>query len=91
MTFRIILELDSERKKAGDMLNTALQAIPEGFAIFDKDERSSSSMKPIAGFCGAAGPGLHVGMTAEEILVAVYEAGNYPLAAGRIAARPKPG
>ncbi|MBP1856939.1 PAS domain S-box protein [Rhizobium herbae] len=73
-----ILALDRERKKTVDMLNAAVQAIPEGFAIFDKDEKLLVFNEAYRRILGAAGAGLHIGMTAEEILVAVYEAGNYP-------------
>lgn len=73
-----ILELDRERKKTADMLNAALQAIPEGFAIFDRDEKIVVFNEAYRRILGAAGQRLHVGMTAKDILVAVYEAGNYP-------------
>jgi PAS domain S-box-containing protein len=72
------LELDRERRKAGEILDTALQAIPEGFAIFDADERIIVYNDAYKKICGAAGPKLKVGMTAEEIMLAVYEVGYYP-------------
>lgn len=74
------LHMDEERRKAGDILNTALQAIPEGFAIFDRNEGLLVFNDAYRRVCGPVGPSLHIGMTAEEILTAVYEAGNYPLA-----------
>ncbi|WP_426236316.1 PAS domain S-box protein [Pararhizobium sp. DWP1-1-3] len=72
------LELDRERRKAGEILDTALQAIPEGFAIFDADERIIVYNDAYKRICGAAGPRLKIGMTAEEIMLAVYEVGYYP-------------
>jgi PAS domain S-box-containing protein len=72
------LELDRERRKAGEILDTALQAIPEGFAIFDVDERIIVYNDAYKQICGAAGPNLKIGMTAEEIMTAVYKAGHYP-------------
>ncbi|WP_455271566.1 PAS domain-containing protein [Rhizobium herbae] len=74
------LELDRERKKAGEILNTALQAIPEGFVIFDKDERILIFNDAYRRICGPAAPKIQVGMSAEEVMIAVYEAGHYPLA-----------
>lgn len=74
------LHMDEERRRAGDILNTALQAIPEGFAIFDRNEGLLVFNDAYRRVCGPAGPSLHIGMTAQEILTAVYEAGNYPLA-----------
>jgi PAS domain S-box-containing protein len=73
-----ILALDRERKKTADMLNAAIQAIPEGFAIFDRHEKLIAFNEAYRRILGTAGEGLQTGMTAEEILVAVYEAGNYP-------------
>lgn len=72
------LELDRERKKASEILDTALQAIPEGFAIFDANERIIVYNDAYKQICGAAGSRLKIGMTAEEIVTAVYEAGFYP-------------
>jgi PAS domain S-box-containing protein len=72
------LELDRERRKAGEILNTALQAIPEGFAIFDAEERIIVYNDAYRRICGAAGPKLKIGMTAEEIMLSVYEVGYYP-------------
>ncbi len=72
------LALDRERRKAGEILDTALQAIPEGFAIFDRDERIIVYNDAYKRICGAAGPRLKIGMTAEEIMTAVYEVGYYP-------------
>jgi len=73
-----ILELDRERKKTAGMLHAALQAIPEGVAIFDRHEKLIAFNEAYRRILGAAGQGLQAGMTAEEVLVAVYEAGNYP-------------
>lgn len=72
------LELDRQRHKAGEILDTALQAIPEGFAIFDADERIIVYNDAYTRICGAAGPHLKIGMNAEEIMIAIYEAGYYP-------------
>lgn len=72
------LELDRERRKAGEILDTALQAIPEGFAIFDPDERLIVYNDAYKQICGPAGPRLKIGMTAKEIITAVYEMGYYP-------------
>ncbi|WP_428428811.1 PAS domain S-box protein [Pararhizobium sp.] len=72
------LELYRERRKASEILDTALQAIPEGFAIFDADERIIVYNDAYKRICGAAGPHLKIGMTAEEIMLAVYEVGYYP-------------
>ena len=72
------LELDRERRKASEILDTALQAIPEGFAIFDAEERIIVYNDAYRRICGAAGPSLKIGMTAEEIMLAVYEVGYYP-------------
>lgn len=72
------LELDRERRKTGEILDTALQAIPEGFAIFDANERIVVYNDAYKRICGAAGPHLTIGMTAEEIMTAVHEAGHYP-------------
>ncbi len=74
------LHLDEERRKSDGILNTALQAIPEGFAIFDSSERLIVYNDAYRKVCGPAGPLLHVGMTAQDIMTAVYEAGHYPLA-----------
>ncbi|KQY14451.1 PAS domain-containing sensor histidine kinase [Rhizobium sp. Root482] len=73
-----LLELDAQRRKAAETLDTALQAIPEGFAIFDKDERLLVYNDAYRRICGAAGEHLHVGMTAEAIMQAAHLAGNYP-------------
>lgn len=73
-----LLELDRERKKTADMFDAGLQAIPEGFAIFDGQEKLIAFNEAYRRILGTAGHGLQAGMTAEEILVAVYEAGNYP-------------
>ncbi|KQY20964.1 PAS domain S-box protein [Rhizobium sp. Root483D2] len=74
------LEPHRAHRTAGDILETALQAIPEGFAIFDRDERIIIYNDAYRQICGAAGPRLKIGMTAEEIVLAVYEVGYYPSA-----------
>ncbi|OBZ92441.1 hypothetical protein ADU59_27305 [Pararhizobium polonicum] len=73
-----ILALDRERKKTADMLNAALQAIPEGFAIFDGHEKIIAFNEAYRRMLGTAGHGLQAGMTAQEILVAVHESGSDP-------------
>lgn len=73
-----LLELDRERKKTADIFDAGLQAIPEGFAIFDRQEKLIAFNEAYRRILGTAGHGLHAGMTAEEILISVYEAGNYP-------------
>lgn len=73
-----LLELDRERKKTAEMFDAGLQAIPEGFAIFDGQEKLIAFNEAYRRVLGTAGHRLQAGMTAEEILVAVYEAGNYP-------------
>ncbi|HTO31296.1 MAG TPA: PAS domain S-box protein [Pararhizobium sp.] len=74
------LHLAEERRQAGDILNTALQAIPEGFAIFDRNETLIVYNDAYRKVCGPVGAALRVGMTAQEIVTAVYESGSYPLA-----------
>jgi PAS domain S-box-containing protein len=41
-----LLELDRARRKTAEMFDAALQAIPEGFAIFDSQEKLLPSTKP---------------------------------------------
>lgn len=75
-----LLELDAQRLKAAEILDTALQAIPEGFAIFDRNERLLVYNDAYRRVCGPAGDLLHVGMTAEAIMQSIHLAGHYPLA-----------
>ncbi|MBW9062032.1 PAS domain S-box protein [Rhizobium herbae] len=73
-----LLELDRARRKTAEMFDAALQAIPEGFAIFDSQEKLIAFNEAYRRILGKAGDGLQMGMSAEEILVAVHDAGNYP-------------
>ncbi|OJF93335.1 PAS domain-containing sensor histidine kinase [Pararhizobium antarcticum] len=73
-----ILKLDKARRNARKILDTALGAIPEGFAIFDSEERLMVYNEAYRRVCGPAGPFLHLGMTAADIIRIAYEGGHYP-------------
>lgn len=73
------LELDRQRKRAADIMNAALQAIPEGFAIFDADERLVVFNEGYRQICGNAGASVEIGMSIEDIIGLVYQAGHQPL------------
>jgi len=73
-----MLKLDKARRNARKILDTALAAIPEGFAIFDREERLLVYNEAYRRVCGPAGPFLHLGMTASEIITIAYEGGYYP-------------
>ncbi|MBD9487782.1 MULTISPECIES: ATP-binding protein [unclassified Ensifer] len=67
-----------ERQRASDMLDAAFDVMPEGFAIFDAEERLLVYNRAYVTICGPAGPLLHPGMTAEEILLLAQKEGHYP-------------
>ncbi|WEZ83387.1 PAS domain S-box protein [Rhizobium sp. 32-5/1] len=73
-----MLKLDKARRDAREILDTALAAIPEGFAIFDRNERLLVFNEAYRRVCGPAGPILQLGMTAEDIIRIAYEGGHYP-------------
>lgn len=73
-----ILKLDKARRDAREILDTALAAIPEGFAIFDREERLLVFNEAYRRVCGPAGPVLRLGMKAEEIMRIAYEGDHYP-------------
>ncbi|UTV38217.1 PAS domain S-box protein [Ensifer adhaerens] len=73
-----LTEAVSERQKASEMLNAALEAMPEGFAIFDREERLVVYNRAYQAICGPAGPALKPGITAEEILLLARQGGHYP-------------
>lgn len=67
-----------ERQQASDMLDAALDVMPEGFAIFDPEERLLVYNRAYVTICGPAGPLLRPGITAEEILLLAQKEGHYP-------------
>lgn len=67
-----------ERQQASDMLDAALDVMPEGFAIFDAEERLLVYNRAYVAICGPAGPLLRPGITAEEILLLAQKDGHYP-------------
>ncbi|MCF3643238.1 PAS domain S-box protein, partial [Rhizobium sp. TRM95111] len=71
------LRLDEERRRAIERLDTALETITEGFAIFDRDERLVLFNSAYRRLCGGAGPHIEKGMTAEEIMHIAYDSGGY--------------
>ena len=73
-----LTEAVSERQKASEMLNAALEAMPEGFAIFDREERLVVYNRAYQAICGPAGQALKPGITAEEILLLARQGGHYP-------------
>ncbi len=73
-----ILKLDKARQDASKILDTALAAIPEGFAIFDHEERLLVYNEAYRRVCGPAGPFLRLGMPAEEIIQIAFAGGHYP-------------
>lgn len=73
-----LAEAVSERQKATEMLDAALEAMPEGFAIFDREERLIVYNRAYQAICGPAGPALKPGITAEEILLLARQGGHYP-------------
>ena len=73
-----LTEAVSERQKASEMLNAALEAMPEGFAIFDRQERLVVYNRAYQAICGPAGAALKPGITAEEILLLARQGGHYP-------------
>jgi PAS domain S-box-containing protein len=73
-----ILKLDKARRDAREILDAALAAIPEGFAIFDREERLLVYNEAYRRVCGPAGPVLRLGMKAEEIMRIAYEGDHYP-------------
>lgn len=73
-----LAEAVSERQKASEMLDAALDAMPEGFAIFDRQERLLVYNRAYRTICGPASPALKPGITAEEILLLARQGGHYP-------------
>ncbi|WP_429815381.1 sensor histidine kinase [Ensifer sp. B1-9] len=73
-----LTEAVGERQKASEMLNAALEAMPEGFAIFDRQERLVVYNRAYQAICGPAGAALKPGITAEEILLLGRQGGHYP-------------
>ena len=71
-----MLVLSEERRRAMEMLDTALETISEGFAIFDRNERLILFNSAYRRLCGSAGSTLEKGMTAEEIMRRAYDGGN---------------
>lgn len=67
-----------EKQQASDMLDAALDAMPEGFAIFDAQERLLVYNRAYVTICGPAGPLIRPGITAEEILQIAQENSHYP-------------
>lgn len=67
-----------EKQQASDMLDAALDVMPEGFAIFDAEERLLVYNRAYVTICGPAGPFLRPGITAEEILLLAQKNGHYP-------------
>lgn len=73
-----LLKLDKAQRDARKFLDTALAAIPEGFAIFDRHERLIVFNEAYRRICGPAGAFLTLGMKAEDIIRIAYEGGHYP-------------
>lgn len=74
------IELDRERRSARDMLDAALNAIPEGFAIFDSQERLVVVNEAYRQVWGSAGSLFVPGAEAESILRGAVAMGRYPQA-----------
>ncbi|MDO9418864.1 PAS domain S-box protein [Pararhizobium sp.] len=71
------LERDMEHRRVRDILDAALQAVPEGFAVFDQSERLVVFNEAYRKVCGPAGPHIQIGMLAEDILMLGYRGGHY--------------
>lgn len=72
------IERDAERRRLRDMLNTALEAIPEGFAVFDRNENLVLFNEAYRKFSGPIGETIHVGMNVTHIMEAIFRSGHYP-------------
>lgn len=72
------LERDLERRRLRDMLNTALEAIPEGFAVFDRDENLVIFNEAYRTFFGPFGAHLQIGMNVRDIMYDLFHSGHYP-------------
>ncbi|MEI2299855.1 sensor histidine kinase [Ensifer sp. MJa1] len=73
-----LAEAVSARQKASEMLDAALEAMPEGFAIFDRNERLLVYNGAYRTICGPASTALKPGITAEEIMLLARQGGHYP-------------
>ncbi|MCF3643239.1 PAS domain-containing protein [Rhizobium sp. TRM95111] len=67
----------TEEVLLGERISAALDTIPEGFAIFDPEERLVMFNKAFRDRCGAAASAVRVGVTLERIVRANLEAGVY--------------
>jgi diguanylate cyclase (GGDEF)-like protein len=79
-------ELDaarSEAEQARQRLEDAINAIPDGFALFDAEDRLVIVNQPYRALYGESAPALRVGESFESILRYGLAHGQYPEAAGR--------
>lgn len=70
----------TERKLAQEILKEAIEAIPEGFVVYDQQDRLVSCNKAYSRLYAASAPAIEVGATFESILRFGVEHGQYPTA-----------
>lgn len=72
------IERDAERRRLRGLLNTALEAIPEGFAVFDRNENLVLFNEAYRKFSGPVGETFRPGMNVTDIMDAIFRSGHYP-------------
>ncbi len=80
------VETEARAETVSHHLHLVNEAIPDGFAMFDTEERLIICNAPFRGFYGLDDAGTNVGMSFEEVLRHGLERGLFPEATGREAA-----
>ncbi len=80
------VETEARAETVTNHLHLANEAIPDGFAMFDAEERLIICNAPFRSFYGLEDDGSSVGMSFEDVLRHALEKGLFPEASGREAA-----
>ena len=78
-----LVQQQSRAEAATRQLQEAIEALPDGFALYDADDRLAVFNRRYRELYAASAPAIRVGATFEEILRYGLAHGQYPDAAGR--------